>query len=173
MAFYLKQKVIAPLKIGKFVHFFDETGNPVYAVDEYEQIIRSFGGIDVVSHGIGVNGHIGFNEPGSSWDSCSRIVKLAQTTLDSNFCGEDALLQRKHAMGITLGLDLLTKAQMAFLLIAGKGKEEIARRFFQEQPSLNIPATSLVLNPVAGIVCDTRSVFAHTHSIQGISKCQM
>ena len=88
----------------------------------YEQAIADCGGIDLQVLGIGLNGHLGFNEPGSGLDSRTRIVRLSHTTRTANrrsFAGEDV-----PEAAITMGLGTIRAAHRLLLLATGSNKAE-------------------------------------------------
>src|SRR5438477_11306851 len=95
----------------KNIHFPDE---------KYEETIRAAGGIDLLVLGIGLNGHIAFNEPGSALTSRTRVVDLAPETV--------APVRR----GITMGVATILDARRILLLASGAAKREILRRALEE-----------------------------------------
>lgn len=156
MSLSIEQNLIAPLGIKKYIHYFDAHGKLIHTLGAYENIIEELGGIDLVVHGIGRNGHIGFNEPGSPLDSLTRKVTLADSTLEANFT-HDKNSYRNYRKGVTIGLSVLTRAQHAILLLSGKSKDAIVKKLFSEKPSQNLPASSLFLNPLVDCVLDHES----------------
>lgn len=158
MSAFIEAALIEPLGVTNYVSFFDYDGRPKRSLVEYEQYIAKLGGIDVVCHGIGTNGHIGFNEPGTPWDSPTRTVQLAQSTIKANF--DDATINAGNAAanGVTLGLSVLSSARHAFLLLAGTGKDHAVRRLFEDPPSTDLPASSLSRNERVTIICDASTV---------------
>jgi glucosamine-6-phosphate isomerase len=165
MAFYIEKYLIKPLGITQYITFFNEQGILVRKLDDYESLVEALGGIDVVVHGIGQNGHIGFNEPGSKWSSSTRVVNLCNSTIESNF-GKRALFTgifpRK---AITLGIRNLIPAQHAILLLSGRGKDTIIERLFTEPPNPDIPASSLSLNDIVDIVINLQSFSPQTRTL--------
>jgi len=158
MALSIEQELIHPLGIKNYLHFFDSHGKLIHTLDRYERLVEEMGGIDVIVHGIGRNGHIGFNEPGSNWSSPTRKVSLADSTLEANFNSDDSNIRTKYRMGVTLGLHLLTKAKHAILLLSGESKNAIVEKFFSENPSQAIPASSVSLNPKVDCIIDGKSI---------------
>lgn len=89
---------------------------------EHERKLEAFGGIDVVVLGLGKNGHLGFNEPGSSPESPCRLLDLESTSVKANsiwFNGEYA-----PDRGVTLGLSNLLRAKTVFVLAFGDAKTD-------------------------------------------------
>jgi glucosamine-6-phosphate deaminase len=150
---YIAERVVRPLGIERFVHFFDSSGNLKLGVTEYALQLEGLGGIDVAVHGIGRNGHIGFNEPGSSWNSVTRVIELQASTLDANF-GDDSSSRTRYRRGVTLGLAELKAARASLLLISGRGKTDVVNRLLRGKVGTELPASSLSLCKQVTIVCD-------------------
>ncbi len=111
----------------------------------YEQAIRDAGGIDLQLLGIGLSGHIGFNEPGALAGSRTRLVELAESTRlrAAPAFGEEEVPKR----GISVGIGTILEARQIVLLAFGEEKAEIVARARQDEPSVAIPATLLRSHP--------------------------
>lgn len=109
----------------------------------YEKAIRDAGGIDLQLLGIGSNGHIAFNEPGSHRKSRTRRVELAPKTIEDN--GLRAPGDPRHA--ITMGIATILEAIEIHLLAFGEKKAEALRRAFREPPTSDVPASFLQGHP--------------------------
>ena len=112
-----------------------------YCVD-YEEKIKSFGGIDFQLLGIGRTGHIGFNEPGSHFNSATRSITLDHITrVDAapSFLGIDNVPRK----AITMGIGTVRNAKRIVLLAWGINKAEIVRRAIEGEINSNVPATYL------------------------------
>jgi len=108
----------------------------------YEGKIESLGGIDVLILGIGRTGHIGFNEPGSGYDSRTRLVTLDHITkIDaaSDFFGEENVPQK----ALTMGVGTIRSAKKIILLAWGEKKSEIVKQAVESKISDEVPATYL------------------------------
>ena len=110
--------------------------------EEYEEQIREAGGIDWQLLGIGGEGHIGFNEKGSSLDSRTRRVELARKTIEdaAKKFGDEEKVPR-HA--ISMGVGTILEAKRVVLLAWGESKREIVHRAMTEKPSAEVPASFL------------------------------
>ncbi|MDD3772098.1 MAG: glucosamine-6-phosphate deaminase [Weeksellaceae bacterium] len=109
---------------------------------EYEEKINQYGGIDVQLLGIGRNGHIGFNEPGSTLDSRTRLIDLHSTTRKD--AAEDFEgLDNVPTQAITMGIQTIITAKKILLLALGKRKSEIIKKTLESSVSNEIPATYL------------------------------
>ncbi|MBI3361705.1 MAG: glucosamine-6-phosphate deaminase, partial [Chloroflexi bacterium] len=112
LADWLDRDLIRPCEIAPGrVHVFDGlSAEPTLTCAEYEAAIVEVGGIDLQLLGLGPNGHVGFNEPGSRPDSRSRVVRLAAESIASNaryWGGPD----RVPRYGLTMGLATLRQAR--------------------------------------------------------------
>ncbi len=108
----------------------------------YEAKIDSLGGIDIQILGIGRTGHIGFNEPGSTERSLTRLVTLDQVTrIDaaSDFFGEENVPRK----AITMGVGTILKARKVFMMAWGEGKAGVIRRAVEGPVSDQIPSSFL------------------------------
>jgi len=121
--------------------------------ENYEQLIDQHGGLDIQILGIGKTGHIGFNEPGSSINSRTRLITLDEQTriaAASDFFS----LSKVPRKAITMGVSTIMKAKRIFLMAWGEGKSNIIRRAVEEGISDKVPASYLQTHPEAVIVLD-------------------
>lgn len=119
----------------------------------YEKKIEKLGGIDIQVLGIGRTGHIGFNEPGSSERSATRMMTLDQVTrLDaaSDFFGEENV--PKNA--ITMGVGTILKAKRTIMMAWGEGKAPIVQKAVEGPVTDQIPSTFLQKHPDPLVVLD-------------------
>ena len=107
----------------------------------YEQTIEKIGGIDLQILGIGKNGHIGFNEPGSSFNSKTRVIHLDQQTRIANTY-EFHDLNKVPKLAITVGISSIMKAKKIVLLAWGD-KASIVAKSIEGDVTEQIPATVL------------------------------
>ena len=108
----------------------------------YEELIEQNGGIDIQVLGIGHNGHIGFNEPGTSFQSKTHVVELDDTTRKANsrfFKTIDEV--PTHA--ITMGISTIIKSKEILLLVSGKSKAQAFQRLLEDETSEEFPASIL------------------------------
>jgi glucosamine-6-phosphate deaminase len=142
-------------------------GNAASLVEEvvrYEAQIRALGGIDLQILGLGENGHIAFNEPGSPFDSRTRRVQLSPKTRLQNafeFNGDSAQVP---ASALTMGIGTILEARQILLLTTGAAKAEILQRVLEGPISSTIPATALRHHSHWTIICDA-SAAVHLTSL--------
>jgi glucosamine-6-phosphate deaminase len=120
---------------------------------QYEEKIISAGGLDLQVLGIGRTGHIGFNEPGSSRDSRTRLVTLDRLTRGDaarDFLGEANV--PRHA--ITMGIGTILDARQVVLLAWGASKAEVIARAVEGLPDESLPASLLQQHPNLSFLID-------------------
>jgi len=118
---------------------------------KYEEEIEKAGGIDLQILGIGINGHIGFNEPDESIETKTHVVTLTEKTINANkrFFKSAEEVPRK---AITMGLGSIMKAKKIVLLASGKNKAEAIKETIKGQLTTKVPATVLALHPDVTII---------------------
>ncbi len=123
---------------------------------EYEKKIKSFGGIDIQILGIGANGHIGFNEPGSNLNSITRLVKLDyQTRHDArlNFNG----IKNVPSSAITMGIKTILASKRIVLMAWGKSKSNAIKNAVEVRQNVKVPASLIQSHGNATIILDKDS----------------
>ncbi|RLI23840.1 glucosamine-6-phosphate deaminase, partial [Candidatus Bathyarchaeota archaeon] len=119
----------------------------------YEEAIKEAGGIDLQLLGIGRNGHIGFNEPGSPFDSRTRVVKLSEQTRKDNarfFNSIDEV--PTHA--ITMGIGTIMEARRIILIASGEAKAEAIAKAVKGPKTVDVPASALQDHPDCLFIID-------------------
>lgn len=115
------------------------------ACSDYDAVIRSMGGIDLQILGLGHNGHIGFNEPGSAFEKETHCVKLSQSTIEANarfFSSIDKVPKEAYTMGIKS----IMQAKKVVVIVCGESKREIVKRAFFGAITPEVPASVLQLH---------------------------
>lgn len=115
------------------------------ACKDYEKIIHSHGGIDLQVLGMGHNGHIGFNEPGSAFDKETHCVKLAESTIAANarfFASVDDVPKEAYTMGIKT----IMQAKKILMIVSGEDKKDIVKKAFLGPITPEVPASVLQLH---------------------------
>src|ERR1700712_2676821 len=120
----------------------------------YEDAIRAAGGVDLQILGIGTDGHIGFNEPGSSLASRTRIKTLTRQTRVDNarFFGDDVESVPTHCL--TQGLATIMEARHVILVATGRGKAEAVHHLVEGPVSAMWPASILQHHPHVTVLLD-------------------
>ena len=139
--FFLRQTLLSPLEIkAENIHLFNAMAEDIHnECEKMDNIIEQLGGIDLIVVGIGMNGHIGFNEPGVSWNKNSHIANLDEVTQK---VGQKYFSTQTHlTQGITIGLKQLLNSKTALLLANGLKKASIIKKALEEEMNENIPAS--------------------------------
>lgn len=120
----------------------------------YEEKITSVGGIDIQILGIGTDGHIGFNEVGSSLASRTRIVTLSRSTLESNATHFNCDVNAVPEMAITMGIATIMEAKQCLLLACGTSKSQAIARAIEGPITSMVPASVLQMHPNTVAIID-------------------
>jgi glucosamine-6-phosphate deaminase len=112
----------------------------------YDAALADCGGIDLCVLGLGVNGHVAFNEPGSPWDLGTHVVHLSLATRAAHE-RQAQTPWRIPAWGVTMGIKTLLQSRHVLLLIAGEGKEAARAAVHAGVADVSWPVTSLALHP--------------------------
>lgn len=144
--YIVSKHLLNPVGISeKNYTFFDATAKDLSAeCERIDDIIASRGGLDLMLVGVGLNGHIGLNEPGSSFSALCQITDLAPITVEVGqkyFSSATPLTK-----GITIGLGHLLNADTAILMASGSSKAPIIKRIKEEDISPELPATVFKLH---------------------------
>jgi glucosamine-6-phosphate deaminase len=125
------------------------------ACEAYERAITEAGGVDLQILGIGTDGHIAFNEPGSSLASRTRIKTLTSQTRRDNarFFGGDVDRVPQHCL--TQGIGTILEARHIVLVASGRGKAEAVHQLAEGPVSALWPATALQLHPPTTVLLGT------------------
>ncbi|RYU96201.1 6-phosphogluconolactonase [Emticicia agri] len=139
--YIVEENLLKPLGVNPAQYtFFDSmTEDLQQECERVDQLIFEKGGVDFIVVGIGLNGHIGLNEPGTSFDLYSHVSKLAEITISTGqkYFNENTELTQ----GITIGLKHLLEAKTAVMIATGEKKAEILREVVIQDPNINLPAT--------------------------------
>ncbi|WP_442596232.1 glucosamine-6-phosphate deaminase [Neobacillus sp. D3-1R] len=130
---------------------------PANECERYEQLIESLGGIDLQLLGIGRNGHIGFNEPGTSFLSRTHVVRLTESTRQAN-ARYFPSLEEVPTEAITMGIATIMNSKKILLLVSGKHKANILQQLFYGPLDERIPASILKTHPHVTIIADEEAV---------------
>jgi glucosamine-6-phosphate isomerase len=152
--YFFESLLIKPLKLSPSqVNLFDaQSKNLNEECQKMDKVIAEKGGIDLMIVGIGMNGHIGFNEPGVSFDNYAHVIDLDETTTtvgQKYFKGATELKQ-----GITLGLKYLVNSKKAILIANGSKKAPVIKQAIEGAVSNLFPATIIQQHPNGFIMID-------------------
>ena len=148
---------LTPIAAGQWgqTHVPDPDGRHVgLSCLEYEQAIIKAGGIDLQILGIGTNGHIGFNEPGTTPWSRTRVVKLSDETRAAN-ARHFGSVDDVPKFAITMGISTILEANAIVLLACGASKAAAVRRALTGPIAADCPASWLRLHPRVTFIVDS------------------
>ncbi len=108
---------------------------------------------DVQVLGIGSNGHIGFNEPGTPFDSVTHLVDLTESTIKDN-SRMFASIDEVPRQALSMGIKNIMQAKSIIMVASGKNKAEAVRGMVKGEITPDCPASVLQLHPFVTVVCD-------------------
>lgn len=126
--------------------------DPETEAARYEKLVRSIG-VDLQLLGIGENGHIAFNEPGTPLDMITHVTELTASTREANRRFFDSI-EEVPTQAITMGLDTIMNAREIVLVATGERKAEAVHQMIESEPSIDWPASILQAHPSVTIVLD-------------------
>ena len=134
------------------------------AGEAYEARIEAAGGIDLQVLGIGSNGHIAFNEPGSAFDSRTRVAELAEATRRDNarFFGGD--IDRVPTQCITQGIGTILRARRLVLIAQGESKAEALAAALEGPMTVAMPASAIRRHPDVTVIADEAAASRLRHA---------
>ena len=155
-AHYLNSHLIEPLGIEKSnTLLFDGKGDSSVECERMKNGLQSLGNIDFCLLGLGINGHVGFNEPAETLDPEIRSVQLSSESQGHEMI---ALQHTKPSFCLTLGLKSILSAGKIRLIVSGKGKEKVLKEFLEGNISTSLPASFLWLHGDAEMLVDRSSL---------------
>ena len=152
--FFLRTNIFDPLHISASqIHLFDALSeNLNQECVAMDKTIREKGGIDLMLVGVGMNGHIGFNEPGVSVNNYSHVIELDDATqsVGQKYFKQPTTLKK----GITLGLNHLLEAREVIMVANGLKKAEVIRKALEAEINTDIPASIIRTHPHGIVMID-------------------
>jgi len=142
---YVQQHLVAPLQIeqDRYFAFQSNPEDPTQECTRIQNLLMQEGPIDLCILGLGLNGHIAFNEPGKFLQPHSHVAQLTEASLGHSMAKD---MQGVELYGLTLGMSDILAAKEILLLITGRSKEGITQRFLEGKISTDLPASLLWLH---------------------------
>lgn len=143
---YLQENLLKPLHISpeKYTSFVGDTDSPEAECERIQIFLNEHGPIDICILGIGLNGHIAFNEPAAELHAGVHLSTLSQSSLKHSMVeGVDTKLE----YGLTLGMADILQSRKIILIVNGKHKREILNKLLSSHVSTQLPASFLWLHP--------------------------
>lgn len=153
--YFMHEKFFNHINISEDNIYVPDGSNPnsEKVCGDYDEIIRRVGGIDLQLLGIGVDGHIGFNEPGEAFELETHCVNLTDSTINSNarFFGSKEMVPTQ---AYTMGIKSIMQARKVLMVANGINKAEIIKKAFWGPVVPEIPASILQMHPDFTLVVD-------------------
>ncbi len=155
-AAYVRAVIAEPLRVRSenIVVPDGMSGDPDDGAATFDRRIAALGGVDVQILGIGGNGHLAFNEPGSAFDSPTRVITLADQTRSDNARYFGGRVSDVPRLAITQGLATIGRARSIVLLAMGSAKAKSLRAALRGSPAPTTPASVLQLHSDVTVVTD-------------------
>ena len=159
---YLRKALITPLGLeSRFTGFNSRPADPEAEFARIRQWLEKNGPIDVCVLGLGVNGHLGFNEPAPALQPYTHVAKLSEASLAHSMV---TTARTKPTFGLTLGMADILQSRQVMLLVSGPSKREPVRRLLAGEVTTQFPATFLSLHANVALLCDEAAAGAATSS---------
>jgi glucosamine-6-phosphate deaminase len=165
---WIRRAFLDPLDIGEaqVVRLRGDAGDPQAACRDYDAAVETAGGFDIVVLGLGLNGHIGFNEPPADPASRTRVVRLRDDTIASNeryWNGQAPV----PAFALTCGMAHILSARSHLLLVSGSAKQAILRQAVTGPITPDVPASYLQSRNYVTVIAD-RAAWPWPHSLADV-----
>lgn len=157
--YYMAESLFNHIDIPKFQTYLPNGLEDDYnhECERYDRLIKTLGGIDLQVLGIGQNGHIGFNEPGTSFQSSTHIVTLEESTRKANARYFNTLDDvPTHA--ITMGISSIMNSKEILLLVSGEEKADAMQKLLHGEVSEDFPASVLKRHSHVTIIADQKAL---------------
>ena len=162
-AYFMKEKLYSQVNVLEHQSFIP-TGSGEEAVKQFNEKLEEFGTPVLQLLGIGQNGHIGFNEPGTSFDEGVHVVNLSEETKSQN---KDQFADGNvPTKAITMGIKDIMKSREIILVATGQHKANIIRELYDAKVSENFPASILKEHRMVTVVLDKEAASELPQDIQ-------
>jgi glucosamine-6-phosphate deaminase len=159
--YFMKSRFFDHIDIDhKYVNILDGNAKDLEKeCESYEERIQDAGGINLFIGGIGPDGHIAFNEPGSSLGSLTRVKTLTMDTIIANSRFFDNDINKVPRTALTVGVKTVLDAEEILLIISGFNKARALAKVVEEGVNHMWTVSALQLHPKGMIVCDDASTY--------------
>ena len=155
--YFLHKYLFTPLGIeaSRFHLFNALTSDPAAECRLMDDLIKEKGGIDLMLVGVGMNGHIGFNEPGTSVQAMAHVAELDHTTrtVGKKYFETEVPIHK----GITIGMKQVLGCRKLMMIASGNKKAPVIRRALEEEITENFPASLVRTHPNSVLLIDTEA----------------
>ncbi|MDE7029947.1 MAG: glucosamine-6-phosphate deaminase [Lachnospiraceae bacterium] len=153
--YFMNENLFGKVNINKNRTFLPDGTEPDSgkACENYNEILRAVGEVDLQLLGLGHNGHIGFNEPGESFSTETHCIDLSEQTIKANARFFETL-EEVPRQAYTMGIKTIMSARRILLVVSGEDKADIVKRAFFGPITPQVPASILQLHRNVTLVAD-------------------
>ena len=153
--YFMNENLFGKVNINKTRTFLPDGTEPdsKTACENYNEILRAVGDVDLQLLGLGNNGHIGFNEPGESFSTETHCIDLSEQTIKANARFFETL-EEVPRQAYTMGVKTIMSARRILIIVSGEDKAEIVKRAFFGPITPQVPASILQLHRNVTLVAD-------------------
>ncbi len=158
--YYIDSYLGGPLSLNRD-KMYGPDGNakdPCLEAKSYSRHIKKLGGVGIQLLGVGVNGHIGFNEPPCTSRATCRVVSLTESTREQNASCFLGGLRNVPSQAITLGISEILDAEEIHLVVTGSEKSAVLKSFIDSQPNKHLPVSWLRNHKNLFVWTDTKAI---------------
>ena len=153
--YFMNENLFGKVNINKTRTFLPDGTEPdsKTACENYNEILRAVGDVDLQLLGLGHNGHIGFNEPGESFSTETHCIDLSEQTIKANARFFETL-EEVPRQAYTMGVKTIMSARRILIIVSGEDRAEIVKRAFFGPITPQVPASILQLHRNVTLVAD-------------------
>ncbi len=153
--YFMNENLFGKVNINKTRTFLPDGTEPdsKTACENYNEILRAVGDVDLQLLGLGHNGHIGFNEPGDCFSTETHCIDLSEQTIKANARFFETL-EEVPRQAYTMGVKTIMSARRILIIVSGEDKAEIVKRAFFGPITPQVPASILQLHRNVTLVAD-------------------
>lgn len=149
---FLRRSFVGPLGLAsRYIGFESHPADFGAECERIESWLAANGPIDICVLGLGINGHLGFNEPARSLRAHAHVAKLAASSLQHSMIAAE---KAKPTVGITLGVADLLHSRHILLVVSGESKKGPMENLLSGEITTQFPASFLHLHPNVTVICD-------------------
>ncbi len=154
----LKDQIVDSLGIKEENFIIPPTKSDNFNIEclKFQNALAERGGVDLQILGLGTNGHLGFNQPGTPFESEAWVSKMDEV-LETRIRKETNTPDDKELGGITLGIKNIMQSRKIILVAKGESKAEIVKKMLRGPITTDVPASILQLHPNCEFLLDTES----------------
>lgn len=153
--YFMNEHLFEKVNINKNRTFLPDGTEPdsSTACENYNEILRAVGDVDLQLLGLGHNGHIGFNEPGESFSTETHCIDLSEQTIKANARFFETM-EEVPRQAYTMGIKTIMSARKILILVSGEEKADIVKAAFTGPITPKVPASILQLHRNVTLVAD-------------------